>query len=152
MPAKHQNPFKLGDFMGVNPDQIAKLASIGIRTAGQMLKAGETPRGRADLAREAGIPLEIITELVTLSDLSRLPGVKSIRARLYFDAGVDTVEKLATYEPEELLALTTDFVQRTGFVGIAPLPKEVSSTVANARKLPRVIEWCGNIKSQANGS
>ena len=141
MPAKHQNPFKLRDFMGVNPDQIGKLETMGIKTAGQMLKAGETPQGRADLARETGIPLEVVSELVKLSDLSRLPGVKGIRARVYFDARVDTVEKLATYEPVELLALTTDFVQRTGFVGIAPLPKEVSSTIANARKLPKVIKW-----------
>ena len=44
-------------------------------------------------------------------------------------------------EPEVLLALTTDFVQRTGFEGIAPLPKEVSSTIANARRLPKVVVW-----------
>jgi predicted RecB family nuclease len=83
----------------------------------------------------------VVLELVKLSDLSRLPGVKGIRARLYYDAGVDTVEKLAAWEPEALLSLTQEFVQRTQFEGIAPLPKEVSSTIANARKLPKVVEW-----------
>jgi hypothetical protein len=33
------------------------------------------------------------------------------------------------------------YVQRSGFDGIAPLPKEVSSTVANARRLAKV--WKG---------
>jgi hypothetical protein len=76
-----------------------------------------------------------------LSDLARLPGVKGIRARLYYDAGVDCVEKMAACETEALLALTAEFVERTGFNGIAPLPKEVASTIANAKRLPRVVEY-----------
>lgn len=141
MPTKHQNPFKLRDFIGVNPDQIAKLESLGIKTTKQMLIAGQTPQVRTDLARQANLPQEVVLELVKLSDLSRLPGVKGIRARLYVDAGVDTVEILAAYEPKALLALTTEFVQKTKFEGIAPLPKEVSSTIMNARKLPKLVEW-----------
>jgi hypothetical protein len=54
---------------------------------------------------------------------------------------VDTVEMLAAYETEALLALTTEFVQKTKFKGIAPLPKEVSSTITNAKKLPKLVEW-----------
>ncbi len=106
-----------------------------------MLSAGRTIEARASIARQAGIPEEVVLELVKLSDLARLPGVKGIRARLYYDAGVDCVEKLAQYEPEALLALTTAFVHKAGFDGIAPLPKEVSSTIANALKLPSLVEW-----------
>ncbi len=32
-------------------------------------------------------------------------------------------------------------VERTGFDGIAPLPKKVSSTIANAKRLPRIVEY-----------
>jgi hypothetical protein len=67
--------------------------------------------------------------------------VKGIRARLYFDAGADAVEKLADYEPEALLVMTIEFVRLTGFPGVAPLPKEISSTIANARRLPQMVEW-----------
>jgi Domain of unknown function (DUF4332) len=141
MPAKKVNPFKLREFRGLNAGHIARLEGIGIRTAGQMLSAGRTKEDRVNLARHAGIPEEVVLELVKLSDLARLPGVKGVRARLYYDAGVDCVEKLAGYEPAALLALTTAFVQRTGFDGIAPLPKEVSSTIANARQLPGLVEW-----------
>jgi hypothetical protein len=48
---------------------------------------------------------------------------------------------LSGYEPDELLRLTSEYVQRTGFPGIAPLPKEVSSTIVNARNLPKLVEW-----------
>jgi hypothetical protein len=141
MPVKKINPFKIKDFMGVNPEQIARLEGLGIKHTGQMLKAGKTPQGRQKLASEAGIPLETVVELVRLSDLARLPGVKGTRARLYYAAGVDSVEALASYEAEELLKLTAEFVERTNFPGIAPLPKEVSSTIANARTLPKVVAW-----------
>ncbi|PWB55466.1 MAG: hypothetical protein C3F13_04090 [Anaerolineales bacterium] len=141
MTNKKRNPFKLKDFHSVDPKHIARLEAVGVKTADQILKAGRTSPGRSDLAARAGIPPEAILELVKLSDLSRLPGVKGIRARLYYAAGVDTVEKLAGYEPDELLRLTSEYVHCTGFPGIAPLPKEVSSTILNARNLPKLVEW-----------
>jgi len=33
------------------------------------------------------------------------------------------------------------FVEKTGFEGIAPLPKELESTIAEAKKLPKIIEY-----------
>ncbi len=141
MAPKKSNPFKLRDFLWVNPEHISRLEALGVKTADQMLAAGQTSQGRAELATRAGISPESILELVKLSDLSRLPGVKGIRARLYINAGVETVEILAGYEPDELLKQTSEFVKRTGFPGIAPLPKEVSSTIENARKMPRVVTW-----------
>jgi len=141
MPPKKKNPFKLRDFMGIQEEHVEKLEKLGIKNTAQMIAAGQTREKRAFLARQAGIPMEAVVELVKLSDLSRLPGVKGIRARLYYEAGVDTVEKIAAFEPQALLRLTTEFVERTGFNGIPPLPKEVSSTIANARGLPKVVEW-----------
>ena len=136
-----QNPFPLRNFRGVSQDTIDRLEALGIKNAGQMLAAGLAPAQRTSLASQAGIPDETVLELVKLSDLARLPGVKGIRARLYYDAGVDSVEALAACEPQALLAMTTQFVEHTGFDGVAPLPKEVSSTIANARRLPKLVVW-----------
>jgi hypothetical protein len=136
---KRVNPFKLRDFRGLNPAHVEALAARGIKTAEKMLAVGATSEGRAMLAQETGVPAEAILEIVKLSDLSRLPGVKGIRARLYYDVGIDGVAKMAASEPESLLRLTAEFVEQTGFDGIPPLPKEVSSTIANAQKLPIVI-------------
>lgn len=140
MAQKKHNPFKLKEFRGVNAEHIEKLAALGIRTAEQMLTAGQTAEKRAILAKKAGIPEAVVLELVKLSDLSRLPGVKGIRARLYYDAGVDSIEKMAGWEPQVLLARMSAYVAQSGFDGIAPLPKEISSTIANAQKLPKVVE------------
>jgi hypothetical protein len=140
MKTKKRNPFKLRDFRGVQAEHVARLAAAGIKNSDQMLKAGANRAQRAELAQKTGVSEAAILELVKLSDLARLPGVKGIRARLYYDAGVDSVEKLAGWQPEALRLMVTEYVERTGFEGIPPLPKEVSSTVANAQKLTRLVE------------
>jgi hypothetical protein len=125
----------------VDPEHVARLAALGITSVQQLLNAGQTPSARDTLSRETGISVEQILELVKLSDLARLPGVKGIRARLYYDAGVDTVEKMAIWDPDDLRAMVADFVERTAFDGIAPLPLEVKFTVAQARTLPKSIDY-----------
>jgi len=136
-----QASFALKDFRGVSSEHVKKLANIGIRNMKEMLEAGRTSDRRKELSAKTGVPVEAILELVKLSDLARIQGVKSIRARLYYDAGVDTVEKLAKWDPEELRAMLLDFVEKTGFDGIAPLPKEAKFTVSEAKKLPKIVEY-----------
>ena len=136
-----RRPFSLNKFRGVDPAAADALAAAGIRNVAQMREAGRTPGDRQTLAERTGISIEAILELVQLSDLARIQGLKAIRARLYYDAGVDTLEKLARWDPEELRNMLADFVERTGFDGIAPLPKEAASAVATAKRLPKVIEY-----------
>jgi hypothetical protein len=136
-----RKPFALKDFRGVDLEYVEKLSAAGIRDVNQMLQAGRTPSNRQELAENTGVPVAIILELVKLSDLARLPGVKGIRARLYHDAGVDTIEKMAQWDPAELRAMLIGFVEQTGFDGIPPLPKEATSAVETAKALPKVVEY-----------
>jgi len=133
--------FKLKDFRGVNQDYAAALDAVGISDVKQMLARGSTLDDREKLAGETGVQLKAILEFVKLSDLARVPGIKGIRGRLYYDAGVDTIEKMAAYDEDELLAVTRAFVERTGFDGIAPLPAEARHSIKTARALPRVVEY-----------
>jgi len=139
--AQERPAFPLREFRGVNPDHVARLAAAGIVNATQMLEAGRTPADRQRLAAQCGLPVEVVLEMVKLCDLARIPGLKAIRARLYYDAGADTLDKLAQWEPEELRRMLAEFVARTGFAGIAPLPKEVAGTVATAQALPRLVQY-----------
>jgi hypothetical protein len=136
-----RTPFSLSNFRGVKPDHVERLADLGIRNVGHMLEAGQTPIARMELSEVAGVPSDAILELVKLSDLARVPGMKGIRARLYHDAGVDTIEKLAGWDADELHSLLSGFVERTAFDGIAPLPREVAFSVATAKRLPRLVEY-----------
>jgi hypothetical protein len=136
-----RKPFLLKDFRGVDQVHAEKLASMGIVDVVQMIEAGSTPAQRESLSEQTGVPLEAVLEFVKLSDLARISGLKNIRARLYYDAGVDTIEKLAQWDAEDLRVMLIEFVERTGFDGIAPLPKEAKNAVTTARNLPKVVEY-----------
>jgi hypothetical protein len=139
--AKTRRVFLLKDFRGISNVIVDKLAALGIRNVEQMLAAGLTPEARRLLAGTAGVPPEVIIELVKLSDLARLGAVKQVRARLYYEAGIDTPEKIAVWEPEALRLMLIAFIDRTGFEGIPPLPKEVQNLVVAARNLPKLVQY-----------
>ncbi len=133
--------FRLKDFKGINENHLAKLEREGITTADQMLETGKTPKSRRELSKKTGTPLDSILEYVKLSDLSRIGGVKTVRARVYFDAGVDTLDKMASWDPVKLRNMLVAYIERSGFKGIAPLPKELQNTVETAKRLKRIVKY-----------
>ena len=133
--------YKLKNFQGINRENIEKLKRKGIHTAKQILDHGYTKKGRDRLSKETTIPVASILELVMLSDLARIPGVKKIRARLYYEAGLDTLEKMAAYDAEELRKISAEYIQKTSFKGIPPTQKEAEHTVTMANYLKKYVEY-----------
>ena len=134
-------PFRIGRFRGVNQDYVKRLRDIGIENVEQMRENGRTPKMRQEISQKTGIPLDSVLEFVKLSDLTRIGAVRSVRARLYHDSGVDTVEKMAQYDPAELRSYLQKWIAETGFDGIAPLPKEAAHAVDAAKRLPSLVEY-----------
>lgn len=136
-----RKPFALDGFRGVDTPVLHALEEQGIVDIQQMLDAGSTSQGRSQLAEATGVEESTILELVKLSNLARIPGVKGIRARLYHDAGIDTLEKMAAAEPIFLREMLLEFVERTQFDGIAPLPKEIEYTIGISQTLERIVVY-----------
>lgn len=139
--AKTRQAFKLRKFRGISLEVTAKLESLGIVTVEHMLAVGKTPEARKQLSMQTGIPLPVILELVKLSDLSRLGAIKGVRARLYYDAGLDTPDKFIDWDPDALRQMLIQFVERTRFDGIAPLPKELRNAISRAQQLPKAVQY-----------
>jgi hypothetical protein len=139
--AKGRRPFKLTGFRGVSRTITDKLAAVGVATVPEMLQAGKTPADRAALAEKTGIPVEKILELVKLCDLTRLGAVKCVRARLYYEAGLQTPHDFIGWEVEALRQKLIAFVTDSGFDGIAPLPKELANALEMAARLPVAVEY-----------
>jgi hypothetical protein len=139
--ARSGAPLKLKEFRGVNAADLTKLEHAEIRNVKEMIGAGQTPTKRKELSAKTGVPVATILELVKLSDLARIQGVKGIRARLYYDAGVDTMEKMAKWDPMKFREMLTGFIEKTRFNGISPLPKEAKFTVEMARRMPKIVEY-----------
>jgi hypothetical protein len=126
---------KLTEFPKINRGDIEKLASIGIITVNQFLAANGMKKDQEDLAEKSGASNETIAELLSLSILSQLPGIKKIRARLFYEAGLDTYSKIAALEPEEVQQAQREYIQKTGFKGSASTYSEAQSAVMMARYL-----------------
>jgi hypothetical protein len=139
--SKLRCPFRLKDFLWVSQAHISQLKTVGITDIARMIGKGKTPDDRAKLARSTGMTTEDILELVKLADLARITGVKGIRARLYHDAGLDTLDKIAALDATMLREICTRFVKATSFPGVPPTLKEAAFTVTSARTLPRIVEW-----------
>ena len=133
--------YKLKDFQGVNRKNIEKLKRKGIDTAKQILDSGYTKEGRDRLSKETNVPVESILELVKLSSLARIPGVKKIRARLYYAAGLDTLEKMAVCDTEELRNISAEYIKKASFKSIPPTQKEAEHTVTMAKYLKKYVEY-----------
>lgn len=136
-----RTPYPLWKFRGVKVQHTDKLADVGIKNVNDMLKAGKTKKQRSQLSKKAKIPEKAILEFVKLSDIARIGGVKTIRARLFHDSGFDTIEKLAEQDPVQLSKMLIDFVIQTKFNGIPPTSKECECTVRTARELPEIVEY-----------
>ena len=73
--------------------------------------------------------------------LTRIIGLGKKRARLYYDAGFDTLGKIAKWDPEEMRQMLIKFVDRTDFDGTASTSSEAAFTVKLARYLPKIVEY-----------
>jgi NADP-dependent 3-hydroxy acid dehydrogenase YdfG len=133
--------YNLKDFLGVNHQHTQALRKEGVVTCEHMLKAGRTEEDREKLAKKTGVPPSAILELVKLADMSRIVGLKSKRARLYYDAGLDTLDKIAKSDPEKMVKMFVEFVERTKFDGTPTPLGEAAFAVKLAKYLPRVVEY-----------
>jgi hypothetical protein len=131
---------KLSEFPKVDRDSVQKLSAIGISTVNQLLRKGNTLEKRQALAESSGAPLDSISELFKLSQLSRLPGLKKVRGRLFYEAGLDSLDSIAALEAEEIHSQLQDYIDRTGFDGVAPTVSEAEVTITMAQFLPKDLK------------
>ena len=137
--AKTRKAFPLNKITIIDPAHIELLKELGIINNEQFLKHALTPIERKKLSSQTGIsPLEIM-KIARLSDLTRSFAIKGIRAALYYQSGYETIEKLAKADPKKLRLYLADYIKKTGFKGIAPLPKELISTIETAKRSKSIV-------------
>jgi hypothetical protein len=115
------------------------LAAAGIKTSRELVQAGKTEEERKRLCEQTGIPYDDLLELVKLSDLSRKWGPK--RARLYYDAGYDTFDKVAEMDTEKFRESIIEYVEKTGVDYAPPTSSEALSAVEGAKRRPRIVKY-----------
>jgi len=132
---------KLKDILGVDIDQIEKLAEIGINDIKWLIKNGRTTAQRTALAEQSGVPLKEIEEMVKLADLTRIVDIKGVKVRLLYEAGFDTLEKIATCDPEFLHQGLVSVNTEKQILQRHPTLREAKYWVKQANNLEKLVEF-----------
>ena len=106
-----------------------------------MLSFGASRQGRKKLADEVGISQQKVLDWVNLADLMRIKGVGEEYTDLLEETGVDTVPELAQRNPANLHQKIIEINEQKMLVRRVPSEAEVEVWVAQAKKLPRVINY-----------
>ncbi len=128
------------ELFGVREDLGAKLTAEGLGDSGKLLAAAATPKAREELATKLGVDSKQVLEMANRADLARIKGVGTVYSDLLEWAGVDTVAELARRNPENLYDKIVEAANEH-FVKRLPRPADVANWVAQAKELPRALEY-----------
>jgi len=126
---------------GIGNKYAKDLRNAGVRSTGDLLKKGATPKSREELAKASGISKTLVLEWVNHVDLFRIKGVGEEYSDLLEEAGVDTVVELAQRNTANLHESILKTNSQKKLVRQLPSKKMVNNWVAQAKKLPRKIQY-----------
>lgn len=135
------SPVNLRDIPVVNPEYVESLDALGIKHTKHLFERTVTPEDRAALSKLSGVPDSAMLELVKLSNLARITGLGPVFARIIYEAGAGTLEKLEQCSPEDLLARLHEVNDEKKYTKPMPILKDVRHTIETAGELPKVTEY-----------
>jgi hypothetical protein len=94
---------KIGWFQ-TNPDYLEPFLRTGLTDQLEVITAGQTPGQREELAQKTGLERITIDEIVKMCDFYRTgKNLDHIRAKIYYDMGMDTWQKWAGATSEAII-------------------------------------------------
>ena len=130
------NPIRLDKFPGITANYVDRLEPEGIRNSRQLFNKAKRKDERERLSQKTGIPIEILDELVCLSDLTRAYGVGPVFARTFFDVGIQSIEELVQYTAEEIIRIYEEKEGKRADFGV----HEIQFSLDLAKELDFAIE------------
>jgi hypothetical protein len=134
-------PNKIADFFWISKNTIEKLEKIGIKNTEILYDKVITKSNRQILAESVGIDYRDILELTKLTDLSRIKWVGVTYARILYDLGVDTAEKVSKSDAIDLHSRINQFIKEknlfNGQIGI----NDIKILIETATEIPLEIEY-----------
>lgn len=133
--------YKIEEIEGIGPVIGEKMRSAGVNNTDALLENTKTKKQRQTLAETTGVSEKLILRFANMADLFRIHGVGQEYAELLEAAGVDTVPELAQRNAENLTAKMQEVNEEKKLVRRVPTLSEVEKWVAEAKELPRVLEY-----------
>jgi hypothetical protein len=131
-----QNPVRLDKFSGIPEEYVERLNSEGIRDSRKLFYEAYRKNDREELAERTGVPVDVLDELVCLSDLVRAYGVGPVFARMLFDVGITTIERFTDLPAEEIIKTYEEQEQKKADFGVG----EIQFSLELAKDLDIAVE------------
>ncbi len=132
---------KITTIEGIGEAYAAKLSAAGITTVKALLEKGASAAGRKEICATCDVSDKLVLTWVNHADLMRIKGVGEEYADLLEAAGVDTVPELAQRNAENLYAKISAVNEDKHLVRKLPTSSQVADWVAQAKELPRVVNY-----------
>jgi predicted flap endonuclease-1-like 5' DNA nuclease len=132
---------KVIDVEGIGPTYAGQLEGVGVKTTDDLLERGASEKGREELEKATGIGHTLILKWVNRVDLYRINGIGSEYSDLLEVAGVDTVPELAQRNPANLTETLAEANASRNLVRRLPTVEMVTAWVAEAKSLPRIVNY-----------
>jgi len=130
------NPVRLDKFPGIPSGYVDRLETEGIKNTRQLLIGAGGKSLRKDLAQRIEIPIEVMDELVSLSDLSRAYGIGPVFARMLYDVGIYSIKKYIQYSAEDIIKIYEEKEGKKADFGV----NEIQFSLDLAKELEILLE------------
>lgn len=130
------NPIRLDKFSGIPAEYVANLEIAGITNSRQLFNEASSKEQRKQLSQTAGCPIDILNELVCLSDLSRAYGVGPVFARMIYDVGVETIEAFTELTADDFIKIYEEKTRKKADFGA----HEIQFSLELAKELDVAVE------------
>lgn len=130
------NPIRLNKFPGILTKYVNILDAEGIRNSRQLFDEAKDKKERDRLSQKTGIPIEILNELVCLSDLARAYGVGPVFARMIYDVGIKSIKEFVEVTAEEFIRIYEEKEQKKADFGV----NEIQFSLELAKELDIAVE------------
>jgi len=129
-----------------NQDCLRALSEMGLENQLAVISAGQTPPQREKLFLQTHLGIDTTDEIVKLCDYYRTgKNLDHIRAKIYYDMGMDTWQKWAEQTSEAIIARFSAYIQENPLEGerLIPWPKEVRNGIEWARMHLQIysVQW-----------
>lgn len=99
------NPVSLDKFSGFIPEDLANLASHGLKNSRHLFDRIEYEEDLQTLSNDTGITFDTLSELLALSDLVRAYGVGPAFARILYETGIHSIDELKKFSSLQVIDL-----------------------------------------------
>lgn len=129
---------KLNEIECVNHMLVKQLISDNIKTSKDYLLLCISENIEV-ISKRYKVNIADVFHLFDICDLMRLPGVKDIRASLFYNCGYKRLQDFAIEKTEDMRKNIELFIKKTKSDKSVPLRKELSTQIAVAKVLPHIL-------------